>query len=622
MKFNGVLVGDFETSVYKGQKSTEVWASALVPVGSEDVKIFNSIESTFYYLKELKGNQKIYYHNLKFDGHFWLSYLIEIGYKQGLNPDKTFKKNKELKNGEFKYMISDMNQWYKIVIRTNNKYIVIVDSLKLIPLPVKDMHKAFNTKHKKTSIEYTGERHAFGCITEQEREYIKNDVLVVAEALKYVLDEGHDKLTIGSCCLYEFKSRFTRPEYEGLFPDLSKIKIDKELYGVDNADSYIRKSYRGGWVYVKEGIENKLIENGLTIDVNSLYPYQMHSMSGSEYPHGKPTFFKGGPDWDLLKNKYYFIRIKTKFELKEKHLPTIQIKNNCFYKSTQYLTTSKILHNGEYWDRYIDLDGSIKDSSVILTLTCTDYELIKKHYYLYDTEILDGCYFWKSTGFFDSYIDHYRKIKENSGGGRRTIAKLYSNNLYGKMSSGTNSSYKLVYLDENERICYETIYEDNRKAGYIAIGSAITSYARNYTISVAQANYDNFCYADTDSCHLKGSEEEIKEARLGDKKYGKWKIESRWDKAIFVRPKTYIEVEGNNYIVKCAGMPDKAKDLFIKSITQDYNINNYNEEEKSFLRQQRTIEDFRIGLRVPGKLCQRRIKGGVILNEEFFEMKK
>ena len=32
------LVGDFETTVYKGQDHTEVWASAVVPVGSEEVQ--------------------------------------------------------------------------------------------------------------------------------------------------------------------------------------------------------------------------------------------------------------------------------------------------------------------------------------------------------------------------------------------------------------------------------------------------------------------------------------------------------------------------------------------------------------------------------------------------------
>ena len=77
------FVGDFETTVYDGQTDTEVWASAVVEIGTEDVFIFGSIEATFEYLKALDGNIIIYYHNLKFDGSFWLSYLItDLNMKQ------------------------------------------------------------------------------------------------------------------------------------------------------------------------------------------------------------------------------------------------------------------------------------------------------------------------------------------------------------------------------------------------------------------------------------------------------------------------------------------------------------------------------------------------------------
>ena len=55
---------DFETTVYEGQTSTEVWASAVVELGTEDVKIFHSIDETFDYFKSLKCNMVCYYHNL------------------------------------------------------------------------------------------------------------------------------------------------------------------------------------------------------------------------------------------------------------------------------------------------------------------------------------------------------------------------------------------------------------------------------------------------------------------------------------------------------------------------------------------------------------------------------
>lgn len=53
-----ILVGDFETTVYDGQDFTEVWASALVPVGTEDVIIHHSIDETWEYLLSYPTSDK------------------------------------------------------------------------------------------------------------------------------------------------------------------------------------------------------------------------------------------------------------------------------------------------------------------------------------------------------------------------------------------------------------------------------------------------------------------------------------------------------------------------------------------------------------------------------------
>lgn len=190
------FVGDFETTVYEGQKHTEVWASAIVELYSEDVKIFKSIDETFEYLSVMKDNVIVYYHNLKFDGSFWLSYLlVDRNFKQAYNKtgerinDVEWQQEKEMKNNTFKYSISDKGQFYTIIIKVNNKFIEIRDSLKLLPFSVKKIGKSFETKHKKLDMEYTGFRYS-GCeITLEEQEYIKNDVLVVKEALEIMYNE-------------------------------------------------------------------------------------------------------------------------------------------------------------------------------------------------------------------------------------------------------------------------------------------------------------------------------------------------------------------------------------------------------------------------------------------------
>lgn len=654
------FMGDFETTVYKGQVNTEVWASALVELFSDKVTILHSIAETFDYLVSLNCNVVVYYHNLKFDGAFWLSYLLvdkkftqaydKIGDKE---TDVKWKQQFKMFNNTFKYSISDRGMWYSIIVKVKNHFIEIRDSLKLLPFSVKRIGESFGTKHKKLDMEYTGFRYA-GCeITKEEQEYIANDVLVVKEALEIMFKQGHNKLTIGSCCLEEYKkicrsSLEIQLDYAEMFPNLYDFKIDKQEHKYDNAGDWLRKSYRGGWCYLVKGKENKIKTNGTTADVNSLYPSMMSSKSGNKYPIGLPKFWTGNfiPEEALKENMYYFVRIKTRFYIKDNYLPFIQIKGDLKYKGTESLETSDVYNheNGDYFPYYIDKDGNIQQAKVELTLTMTDYQLIKEHYELVDFEILDGCYFYSMVGIFDEYINKYAKIKKESKGALRELAKLFLNNLYGKMASSTDSSFKIAYVKDDKSIGFMQVVENEKKPGYIAIGSAITSYSRNFTIRAAQKNYygaekRGFIYADTDSIHCDLLPQEIKGIEVDDKEFCCWKLESCWDKAIFTRQKTYIEhVTHENLIpleesrqysnIKCAGMPKKCKDLFEISMQGTADVNeNWSDEEKEFLFDKdnkpivRDYSDFKVGLKVPDKLRPIRIRGGVLLVNTTYEMR-
>ena len=639
---------DFETTVYKGQINTEVWASASVELFSEDVNIFHSIGEQFEYFKSLKTNICAYYHNLKFDGSFWLSYLLcDLKFKQAyIQPNENeaifeWLSEKDMPNNSFKYSISDKGQWYNIIIKVNNHFIEIRDSLKLLPFSVKKIGKSFGTKHKKLEMEYTGFRYASCDITDEEKKYIANDVLVVKEALEIMFTEGHDKLTIGSCCLAEYKKILGKEDYETFFPSLTDYSLDKAVYKYTNADAYIRKSYKGGWCYLVKGKENQIKKNGTTADVNSLYPSMMSSESGNKYPIGKPTFWTGNyiPDKALKENRYYFVRIKTRFYLKHNYLPFIQIKGSYLYKGTEALESSDVYDKktDKYYDHYYDTSGVLHDTRVELTLTMTDFELMKEHYELVDFEIIDGCYFFTAVGIFDVYIEKYKKIKMESKGALRELAKLFLNNLYGKMASSEDSSFKVAFVKENGAVSFMSVPANDKQAGFIAVGSAITSYARNFTIRAAQKNYygkDNrgFIYADTDSIHCDLKPEEIKGIKVHDRNFCCWKLESCWDKAIFTRQKTYIEhvthedlepIDNPYYNVKCAGMPQKCKDLFVTSMLgyEPKEDDKYTEDEIKFLKTKRTLEDFKIGLKIPGKLIPKRIRGGVLLVDTTYEMR-
>lgn len=644
---------DFETTVDNDtskQEKTEVWSACFCEIGTEEAVIMHSINQFMnYWLKAQNENVTLFFHNLKFDGSFILDWLYHnIQYKEASQGDIekgsfNFLPKKQMPSYSYSYLISSMGQWYSITIKGKDHTITIKDSLKLMPFALADVGKAFKTKHQKLEMEYKGKRYA-GCkINKEEEEYIKNDVLVLSEALQFMFNEGHNKMTIGSCCMAEYKNIFKYSElgiiniWDEVFPSMKEIELDNTQFGSFNADEYIRKSYRGGWCYLVKGKENKVFHKGLTADVNSLYPSMMHSDSGNYYPIGKPSFWKGNkiPPQAKGKNKYFFIRFKCRFKIKEGYLPFVQIKGNWLYKPNEMLETSDIydIATDTYVSKYT-VNGKEYDTTQILTMTQVDYYRFLDFYNVFDFEILDGCWFYSAIGLFDDYINKYKKIKQESKGAMRTLAKLFLNNLYGKLATSDNASYKVAYLKDDGVIGFKTVESHDKNTVYIPCGSAITSASRDFTIRTAQANYygadkDGFIYADTDSIHCNVSRETLCNVPVHPSDFCKWKLESFWDEAIFVRQKTYIEhithedekpIDTTYYNIKCAGMPKRPKQLLEMSLLgvdkleyDDKTIKPENKQEYDFVKTKRNLTDFKVGLKVPSKLRPKRIQGGILL---------
>ena len=629
------FAADFETTVYEGQAYTEVWSAAIAEInGPDDVQVFHSIDDFFNYLFTLSGNLIVYYHNLKFDGSFLLNYIIH-DLKFTLSADQIgdefyqikFHRENEMKSHEYRYIILDRGQWYNIEVQKGRLHIEFRDSLKLMPFTLADVGKAFDTRHRKLEMDYTGFRYA-GCeITDEEMAYIKNDVLVLKEALEFMFSEHHNAMTIGSCCYSEFKRILGTMAFRRMFPDLTQLAYNEQ----ESIDSFIRRSYRGGWCYLKPDMANRILYNGSTYDVNSEYPSQMHSDGKRRYPYGQPKIFSGPPPAAIDNDDtiYYFVRFTCRFNLKPGHLPFVQIKGNLLYRGTENLTTSDVKMGSCYYSYFMDYDGSIRPARVTLTMSKTDWILFNEHYDVTDLAFDGGVYFATAIGIFDSYINRYAKIKMESKGARRTLAKLFLNNLYGKFASNTDSSFKVaLYTDDGLEFGIQQA--NDKKAGYIAVGAAITSYSRDFIIRSAQSNYDKFVYADTDSIHMIGTTDNLP---VDDVKFNHWKKEGSWDYGIFVRQKTYIEhviAENDKPVtpyhnIKCAGLPDRCKELLRHSLEGCENLDPEElqampDDFKNFVKQKREYTDFKIGLVIPGKLVPKQIRGGVILVETPYQI--
>lgn len=252
MKFTA----DFETCTWLDDE-TYIWAWATCNIENEKIKIGNSMESFFEEIKSYH-NPTFYFHNLKFDGEFIIYHLLKNGYE--------WVNDKNKKSKSFTTLINNMGQFYTITIYEEikdkkTKKVTFIDSLKILPFSVSVIAKSFKLPISKLEIDYNEPREKGHILTKEEEEYIQNDVLIVAKALKVLFDEGLEKMTQASNALFDYKKLLNENRFKRLFPKLS-FEIDAD----------IRKSYKGGFTYLNPIYKEKDVGGGVVLDVNSLYP--------------------------------------------------------------------------------------------------------------------------------------------------------------------------------------------------------------------------------------------------------------------------------------------------------------------------------------------------------------
>ena len=574
------FTADFETNV--DEFDCRVWAYAICEIGNTDNFIYgNDIADFINWCANKKENYVLYFHNLKFDGEYIFSYLLANGYT-------CIKDKKDRQDKTFTTLISDTGQFYSIEIffeTKNPKHInkvTIYDSLKILNFSVDQIAKDFNLPIRKLELDYKKSREIGHELTEHEIEYIKNDVEIMARALKIMFDENLTKMTIGSDALANYKE--INKNFNKYFPILP-YPIDED----------IRKSYKGGFTYLNDTYKNKETGSGMVLDVNSLYP---SVMKFEKLPFGEPLFFNGKYEKDNL-YPLYVQTISCIFDIKPGMIPTIQIKNNLSFLPNEYVKSS-----------HHDI--------VTLTLTNIDLELFFEHYNVTELTYHSGWKFKAIKGLFSTYIDYWsqRKIqaKKDNNTALYRIAKLMLNSLYGKFGLNPDVRGKYPYLNEDGIVKYALYDAEIRDSIYIPVASFITSYARKKTITTSQIikdysikkyKKDLYVYSDTDSIHcLFEDDTELKDIiEIDDYKLGAWKEESKFKRGKYLRQKCYIELGFDEKMnVTVAGLPKKLGNLI-------------------------TFENFNVGFTTENidtdnkKLTYKHVKGGVLLVDTEFSIK-
>lgn len=536
------------------------------------------IDSFINYCSLINESSSFYFHNLKFDGEFIIHYLLTHGF--------VHVNEKKLGVNQFSTIISDLNVFYCIKVKFKEEVIIsFFDSLKLLNFSVEEVAKAFNLSIKKLKIDYKAKREKGHKITDEEKEYLKHDVMIMSLALEKMFEMKITRMTIASNAMNFFKDTISKKRFEEWFkPPL----YDKDL----------RQAYKGGFTYLNEIYRGKEVKEGIVLDVNSLYPSVMYY---SPMPYGEGIYFDGKYVPDKLYN-LYIQNITCQFRIKKDMIPTIQIKNNLSFVPTEYLSSS----NGE---------------SINLTLTNVDLKLFLEHYDIYDVSYNWGWKYKSSTKIFKSYIDYWNelKVKATKEGNKplRTIAKLMLNSLYGKFAASPEGRSKIPYLDNNI-VKYKLSELEERTAYYLPISIFITSWARDKTIRSAQAVYHRFIYADTDSLHLEGTD--IPENLLiSDTELGKWKIESTFKRGKYLRQKCYIEdaVTPVDEIEKFK----KENPECLHLVSKDSIINIVCAGMPKGCYKNVTWENFDYGSVFDGKLGVKHTDGGIVLVDTTFTIK-
>lgn len=574
------FTADFETTV--DPDDCRVWAFALCEIDNPDNFIYgNNIDDFIKFCNNPKENYVLFFHNLKFDGEYIFNYLLNNGFT-------CIKDKKQRANKTFTTLISDTGQFYAIEIFfeiKNNKHInkvTIYDSLKILNFSVEQIAKDFDLPIRKLELDYKEKREVGHILTEHEIDYIRNDVEIMARALKIMFSENLTKMTIGSDALSNYKE--INKNFKHYFPILP-YEIDQD----------IRKSYKGGFTYLNDVYKEKETKDGIVLDVNSLYP---SVMMYEKLPFGDPIYFKGKYEDDKL-FPLYIQTISCIFNIKDGMIPTIQIKNNMSFLPNEYVKSS----NGDL---------------VTLTLTSVDLKLFLDHYNVYELTYHSGWKFKAIKGLFSKYIDYWsdKKIqaKKDNNTALYRIAKLMLNSLYGKFGLNPNVRSKFPYINEDGIVKYGLYDPEIREPIYIPVASFITSYARYKTITTSQIikeysiqkyGIDKYVYSDTDSIHcLFPDDTELKDIiEIDDYKLGAWKLESKFKRGKYLRQKCYIELGFDDKMnVTIAGLPKKLGNLItFDNFNIGFTTENLKTEEK--------------------KLTYKHVKGGVLLVDTDFSIK-
>jgi len=487
-------------------------------------KQFNSLEQMLYFIYEkYKEVIYLYGHNAgKYDNLYLLDAIKNI---------RISRCNIEIKN----LIVINSNLNYDIKF-SNRKIVKVRDSIQLMPASLDNLLSSYNITTQKLKMNYSKlyEWHEI-------EKYLYNDVVGLHKLLKTFEIDINNILKDKKINIEKFRTIASLS-----FNILKNRYLDGGLrnYMTKEHEDYIRNAYHGGRVEVFK-------RHGYNLnyyDVNSLYPFVM---ANYEYPTGK-HFFTNNP---LAYYRHLLGVCKVKVYYPYQNITMLPHKLDKLYFSygiwTDYYTTPEI----------------IKAESLGVKF-----------------KFISGIFWTKRENLFSKFVNDFYKMKVNSTGSKKQIAKLILNSCYGKFGqkrftdeiiSEQEAYEKGFKINEYEKLgSYYTRKKISYKNRYInpIYAIFITAYARLYMFRfIEKLGFSNIVYMDTDSIV---TEKTLPDCYISENEIGKFKLEHSIKEGIFISNKLYAFMKNDyEYIFKLRGMDKDTRENMtfkkFKSILND-----------------------------------------------------
>lgn len=401
-------------------------------------------------------------------------------------------------------------------------------------------------------------------LTEEEKIYIRNDVIILILGIKYYSDLffgfSYKEPTFTSNIKHSYITNNEKAEFQ-----LLKQNKGRELFAFGNYKfkdlncfDYFNNYYNGGLNFYNDNKIGKILYNGFNIDINSSYPYVMFNEKFPMYPISYSEKMKhlnlSFKDDEIS----FFTMLIDEFNelisiIPSKIIKQMYVKYYRIVNGEVYLNTNSIRLLNDLFNLNID---SLFVSSYV-TFKCSEFGA---------KNIIDKYYYIKTQGKAKYKLDYENATNISLTDVKNDVvftsdeiagSKVNLNGIYGVPA--LRLFFDLFRIDEKGE--YYNINSGFRnKERNVLFSATVTSYAMYNLLSplkyISKYIDEWFWYCDTDSLYLDKKAFKYLPKELYHKmNLGKWDIENEnIDKFYILNHKKYCYQVNNEIKIHAGGV--------------------------------------------------------------------